>query len=241
MPANDEQNVLLDAPLVPDPYAAEEMGPADAEAIADENLKGSRLLLVRRAVEPVDIAGVPGGAVELVCTFQPAPGSRFASARLLLKLTGPQGVRIADLEPRQVREQEPVKFVLDRKGKLGLKVLKAEAGAEAGVRMEYAVYHCAVTGSGQATPLARWDFTENPHRKDGLGAEQSLALTLPVTGRVTGTVSVTARLIRPGLRGALEAVRDLILGPGPDRHYPIHFDIPQAQEPHGLFRFLRLG
>jgi hypothetical protein len=237
-----EDIFLIDAPLVPDPDASEEMGPGDAEAIADEDIKGCRLLLVRRAVEPVDLEGTPGGAIELACTFQPAAGARFKSARLVLRLTEPPGVLIADIAPRNAPEKEPVKFALDTKGKLSLKYLGLEAGAEAGTRKEYAVYHCAVLGSGEATPTARWDFAENPHKKDGLGHEHALALTLPIMGMVSGTVSVAARLARLGLPGKLEAIRDLILGPRlSERRYPITFDIPKAQPASGLFRFLRLA
>ena len=49
MTMNGEETLLIDSPLVPDPDADEEMGSTDVEAIADEDLKGSRLLLVRRA------------------------------------------------------------------------------------------------------------------------------------------------------------------------------------------------
>lgn len=75
-------------PLEADPDATAELGPADEEASADEALKGSRLLLVRQAIEAVDFDGNPGGAVQLACTFQfqPAENCRFASARLVLKL-----------------------------------------------------------------------------------------------------------------------------------------------------------
>ena len=236
----NEDILLIEAPLVPDPDASEEMGPGNAEGIADEYIKGCRLLLVRRAVEQVDLEGTPGGAIELICTFQPAAGARFKSARLVLSLTEPAGVVIADIAPRNAPENEPVKFVLDTKGKLSLKYLGVDAGAEAGTRKEFAVYHCSVLASGEATPTARWDFAENPYKKDGLGHEHALALTLPVVGKVSGTVSVAARLARLGLPGNLEMVRDLILGPKlSERRSPISFDIPEPRPPSGLFRFLR--
>lgn len=237
---SQDESVLVDAALVPDPDAGEELGPTDVEAIADEELKGSRLLLVRRAVEPVDLGGTPGGAVEFACTFQPGRGTRFTWARLLLRLKSPEGVRIVDLAPREVRENEPVRFTLDRSGKLSLSYQVVEAGLEAGRQKEFSVYQCSVHGSGEGTALARWDFNESPHRKDGIGREQPLALTLPVTGRVTGTVSVSARCVRQGLRGSIEALRDMILGGPDEQHYPISFEIPESPPPTGLARFLRL-
>lgn len=235
-----EQDVLIDSPLEPDRDATEELGPADVQPIADEDLKGSRLLLVRRAIEAVDIDGCPGGAVELACTFQPAENYRFASARLVLKLTTPAGVRFVDVQPVEVPEDEPVKFVLDRKGKLSLKYWNIKGGSEAGVRIEYETYHCVVTGAGQGTQLARWDFKENPHRRDGLRAAHALAFTVLSVGTVTGEVIVTARLARPGLAGAVDAIRDLILGSREGQHYSVHFDIPAMKATPGLLRFLRV-
>lgn len=91
---NEEETLLIDAPLVPDPDAEEEMGPGDLEPIADEDLRGSRLLLVRRAIEPIDLEGTPGGVVQLACTFQPAQGTRFTFAQFRLRLVIPAGIRI---------------------------------------------------------------------------------------------------------------------------------------------------
>ena len=222
---NDE--ILIDAPLVPDADADEEMGPGGAEAIADEDLRGSRFLLVRRAVEAIDISGTPGGAIKFACTFHAAPGTRFVEARLVLRLREPPGVNIHDLAPREVRENEPVRFKIDEKGKLSLGYAKvgAELGQESGTSAEFAVYHCAVKGSGANTTLARWDFIENPHKQDGLGHEQVLALTIPATGQVAGSINVSARLVRPGLKGTWDAIREMVIGEQ-ERNYPVAFTIP---------------
>jgi hypothetical protein len=228
MNQQEQEQTLIDVPLVPDPDADEELGPGDAKAIADEDLKGTRLLIVRRAIEPIHINGTPGGMVTLVSTFQPAPHTRFIWARLLIRLTSPQRAKIVDLAPREVRENEPVRFTINDKGKLGIEYKMAKAGVESGVQKEFSSYHCTVQGSGESTAVARWDFKENPHRKDGLGSEQILVLTLPVTGIVTATVSLSARLAHPGLRGSIETLRDLILGPDV-RHYPIGFKISDAK------------
>jgi hypothetical protein len=54
-------------------------------------------------------------------------------------------------------------------------------------------------------------------------------------------VLVSARLVRSGLRGSVEAVRDLILGPRPNqRTYPVSFEIPTKLSPGGLARLLRM-
>lgn len=240
---DEEETLLIDAPLVPDPDADEELGSADIDAIADEDLKGSRLLLVRRASEPIDMEGIPGGVVQLACTFQPGQGARFTFAQFRLRLVTPDGIRIVDLAPRSLDDPNPVEVTLNRKGQLGVTGLPVpiEPSVEIGTSKKYARYHCRVLGAGAGTNLARWDFKENPDRRDGIGPEQVLTLTLPVTGRVTGSVIVSARLVRPGLRGSIESIRDMILGPKPnERFYPIAFEIPATPAPHGLARFLRL-
>lgn len=243
MTTNEEETLLIDAPLVPDPDADEELGSTDVEAIADEDLRGSRLLLVRRASEPIDLEGTPGGLVQLACTFQPGQGTRFTSAQFRLRLVTPDGIRIVDLAPRSLDDPNPVEVTLNRKGQLGLTshTVPIEPIVEIGLSKKYVRYHCQVQGSGEGTSLARWDFMENPDRRDGIGQEQVLTLTLPVTGQVTGSVIVSARLARSGLRSSIEAIRDMILGAQPnERSYPITFEIPETPSPNGPARFLRL-
>lgn len=109
-------------------------------------------------------------------------------------------------------------------------------------KRKYVRYHCNVQGSGEGTNLARWDFHENADRRDGIGREQVLTLTLPVTGPVTGEVIVSARLARKGIGGAIDAIRDLILGPrAGERSYPVAFEIPaKPSSSSALERFFRL-
>jgi hypothetical protein len=243
MTRQEQEGLLLDAPLVPDPDADEELGATDIEAIADEDLKGCRLLLVRRAIEPIDLESTPGGVVQLACTFQPSHGMRFICAQLRLRLLTPAGIRIMDLEPRSLDDPNPVEFTLNRKGQIGVSSLPVpiEPSVEISSSKKYDMYHCRVQGAGEGTNLARWDFRENPDRRDGLGSEQVLALTLAVTGRVTGSVIVSARLARSGLGGSIEAIRDMVLGSRPyERSYPITFEIPETPSPNGLARFFRL-
>lgn len=240
---SEQEMLLADVPLVADPEANEELGAADIKAIADEDLKGSRLLLVRRVVEPIDLEGTPGGVVQLVCTFQPAEGARFSSAQFRLRLLSPAGLRVVDLAPRSLDDEHPVEFTVDRKGKLGINIpsVPIEPGVEIGTSKKYVKYHCSVQGSGEGTSLVRWDFRENSDRGDGIGREQVLTLTLPVIGSVTGSVIVSARLVRSGLRSRIEAVRDMIVGAGPDeRSYPIAFDIPKIPSPGRLIQFFKL-
>lgn len=217
--------VLVDAPLVPNPDAGHEMGP-DSATIGDADLRGSRMLLVREQVAGGEYDGRPYGVIKLVCTFHPAPGTRFSWARVALQLDTPPGVRILDLVPRDARDGEPVQRILVDRRRLGLRT--PQAGAETSSRTEFAVYHCAVQGSGISTPNARWDFTENPFRKDGLAGDHVLELTVPSWGRVSGTLTASARLVRDGL---VQRVRDLMLSRPDERRYMVSFHIP-APSPH---------
>ena len=163
---------------------------------------------------------------------------RFTWAQLVLRLTTPEHSLFIDVAPRNVREGEPVRFTVDVKGKLGLKYTPVEVSGEGEEKTEFAVYHCAVQGSGSGTALARWDFRENPHARNGLGQDQSLTLTLPVTGNVSADVRVATRVVRSGLTGTIEGIRDLILRPDPKR-YSISFEIPELQKRSAWTRFLR--
>lgn len=222
----DETQLLIDAPLVADADADEELGPGDASAIADEDLQGSRLLLALKSVTPIKIDEQPGGMVEMVCTFQPGYNTRFTWARLTVLLKQPEGIQIVDLAPREIQDPQPVKITVDSKGSLGLNRAPAEVSLEKTVKKEYAAYSCSVRGSGASTAKARWDFTENSHRQDGLGTEQALALTLQTTGPVSGIVLINARLARTGVGGALLAVRDVVLG-ARQRDHAFAVEIPE--------------
>jgi hypothetical protein len=216
--------VLVDAALVPNPDAGQELGP-ESETIGDADLRGSRLLVVREEVAGAEYEGQPYGVVKLVCVFHPAEGARFSWARLTLQLDAPPGVRVLDLTPREARGAgggEPVQRILTDRRRFGLRV--PQAGTETGSRTEFAVYHCSVQGSGISTPNVRWTFEENPHREEGIGREQVLELTLPGWGRFGGTLTASARLVRGGL---VRRIRDLVLARGAhQRRYPISFVIP---------------
>lgn len=232
------EETILDASFIADPDADEEMGTDGPEAIADEDLKGSRLLLVKRVIEPIDIDGAAGGVVQFACAFQPAAGTRFVSAQLRLRLKTPQGTKIIDLAPRSVDDPHPVEFTLNKKGQLGIKYLSVEPGGEIGSSKKFVKYHCKIQGTGEGTSLARWDFKENPDSKAGIGPDQVLTVTLPVTGKVSAEVIVSARLVKTGVKGKLEAIRDLILGTRPgERYYPVSFEVPEQVIGNGVSWF----
>jgi len=236
-----DEDVLLQAPLTPDAFADGELEGSGLERIADEDLRGSRLLLLRRAVEHLELPGSSGGALQIACTFHPAPGCRFTWARISMHFTTPSGLQILDVAPRETREREAVQLTVDRTGKLGIKTHGVEASAKSGTQAEFAVYHCAIQGSGEGTDHALWDLTENAHRKDGVGREQLLAVTLPGAGVITAALSVNARLVRSGVAGKFDAVRDLILGRRDAAlNYTLAFTIPEKPPATGLSRFLRL-
>jgi len=238
-----DEATLFEAPLVPDPDADEELGPGgpgDGERLADEDVKGSRILLVRRAIEPVDLNSGAGAAAALACTFHAAPGARFSFARVQVDLSSPAGAVFLDIAPKEVRANEAVQFTVAREGKIGISYAGAEAGASTGQERTFTVYPCLVRGSGATSTRALWDLRENQHSADGIGHEQVLVLTLGVVGAVEADILINARLIRPGLPGRLDAIRDMILGPavGSGPRAKLRFEIPEAAPKKRFFGLL---
>ena len=239
--ADGDALVLIDAPFMPDPVADREMGNDASEQIADEWLRDCRLTIVRRVIEPITLPQGPGGVVRFACTFQPGstPNLRFGSAQISLRLNTPADVTISALQPQSIVDEQPVEFTLETTGKLGLKGFTHLPGVETGIDqktgMKYASYHCRVTGSGESSRMARWILVEDPIRKDGIGNTVELAVTLPVTGEVTASLSVSARLLQTGLAGDLERFRNLILRRHPqERTYPITMIIAAVPQQKSL-------
>jgi hypothetical protein len=181
----EQDDLLIDAKLIADPEADEEMSSSDAEQLTDEEIYGSRLLLVKRAVEAIDSDGESGGAIQISCEFHPAENTRFSWAQVSLTLESPAEAKFISVQPDVVSDAAPVNFQISRNGKLTLGY-PDYAGIEAGgeKQKQYAIYHNLVRGSGEGTAKAIWTFTENPHTQAGLGQKNILAITVPVTGTV---------------------------------------------------------
>jgi hypothetical protein len=231
-----DEEVLLEAELVPDPDEAQEMGSQVPQLIGDQELRGCRFLLVRRTAEPFKTDSLKGLAVELACTFQPAPNTRFSWAQIVLNLVQPTDANFLDVGPEAVRESEPVRFTFDSKGKLGVKYVPLSAEMEESAKQEFSVYHCDIQGSGASTKKARWDFRENPHTLQGLGRNQSLTFLLPEAPHFAFQASMSARIVRGGLNGVIESARSLISGPNV-ASYAVELDFP-APQPSRIARFL---
>lgn len=217
---------LLDVDLIPDADADNELGSARTK-FAEEDVEGSRFLLVCRSVEPVMIEGKPGAVIHLLSTFHAAPGARYSTAEISIRLLQPEGVIIVDLSPRDAHQGDAVKITLGENGKFTTSPLPMAFSVEGAenITKEYTIFPSQITGSGEGTSKARWTFYENPQHKSGIGHEQLLSVSLQAAGTITGTVRVAARLIRPGLDGHMDSLRDLIFGT-PGSLYPVSFAIP---------------
>jgi len=229
---------LIDSALYPDVLADQEMGMPGAlpgwdgnlpEGITNQEIHDCRMQLVLREAMPLPLGESTGGTIELGCTFQPAAGLRFISARLTITLDQPEGVRIIDVAP-QASHSEPVWITLDRSGQLGLSLHGAELGAGAHKHISYQHYHCEIRGSGADIYPARWDFSEDPNKRDGLANDHALFLTLANSGTIRGRVTLSGEVERPGLMGVRDrVVRWLRLGTTPEAPYvPLKFEIPSG-------------
>lgn len=238
------EDLLLDADLVPDPYADSELGPAEAQPIADTALAGARIQLVRTALERVDLDDGAGAALALAAVFHAPPAARFSFGEIRWKLLSPAEAVFLDVAPVSAPDGTPVTFTIGRSGKLGLSAAEgvpvapnAELAAE--TKKQFTVYHCAVKASGAASRRALWTLAENPDTQQGIGHSTQLAVTLRGSGEINAEVLVSARLIKPGVAGRLAEIRDLILGPAlSDRPtHRIRFAVPAASgQRSGWFR-----
>jgi hypothetical protein len=225
---------LIDSALQSDPLADQEMGapvPREdgslPERIAESDIRDCRMLLTLIETEPLKLSNVAGGAVGFECSFQPAAGLRFLNARLTLTLEAPQGIRIVDLAPTEVHGGA-VSVTRNRGGQFEVKgpFMAAQLQNERGV--QYLDYHCLVYGSGSGTPLARWDFVEDPDRQGGLAKRHALFLTLAAQGSIHGRATLSGEVERPGLLGVGDRLtRWFRLEASPQGpHQPFQFEIP---------------
>jgi hypothetical protein len=218
-------DTLIDAALVRDPDLLQEMGAAPS-AIADSDIKGCRLLIVRRGIEPIEAAGEPGGLIELAVSFQPTDRVRFTWAQIVIVLAKPEGTIFVDLAPTTTMNGE-IKYAVETSGKLSASFKPAGIDASHGTKVtaKFVSSHCGVHGTGAGTTKARWEFTEDPQRQEGLGHEQTLLATVGRTGHIRGNVSVYAKIVRPGLLGDVDRATYLVLGPD-EHHAGLILDIP---------------
>jgi hypothetical protein len=206
-----DRTVLLDAQLVPDPDAAAEMGVAPAQLLTDDDIAGSRILIVKRDRGLKGRRAGGGAMLEIECSFHPAPGTRFISARVTVKIIDPRDAAFLDIAPKEIKDPVKVEYSCEPDGKitLDLGMLSIEPSLAAHTKLEYDSYICRVKGSGETTQRAIWDFEEDQNLKVGIGLNQALAMTVPSAHAVNGELNVSATLARNGVIGV---VRDLVLG-----------------------------
>lgn len=223
--SNDD--ILLDAELFGDPDANELLGPSDdTEVLTDKEIRGCRLTLVRQKVHKVDLGRGAFGAIEIECSLLPAPGLRFASAAVIVKLEQPTNANFVDIAPTRVTRPGKMRFAFDAGAKLiditedmgvGRLVLKASR--------EVDYEHCHVQGGGSGSRRVEWRFVEDDQAQKGILSPQALIMTVPVTGLVHCTVGFKAKIKRGGKSGA---VRDLLFGRNvADRWRKLVVEIPQ--------------
>ncbi len=236
-----DENLLIDIPFVPNPDAEKEMSANDAEQLADEDIRGSRFLLVKRVVETIDINGKNGGAIQISCEFQPAENTRFTWGRVALTLVSPENVKLISVQPEIVRDSNPVNFKVDQNGKITLGY-PDYAGAEAGAgkQKEFVVYDNLVQGTGEGTNKAVWIFKENTG-KSGLMPKNILSFSVPVTGEVKVMLSANCRIARRGIDGLADKIRDLIIQPPEPqlRQLTFHIQPEKENKTWSFFDFIR--
>jgi hypothetical protein len=229
---------LLEIALDPDPVADAELGPGDESLMTDDEVAGSRLIIVRRAVEPIDPASGKGGVLGLGCTFHAAAGARYIFAQVRVDLISPAGAVFADIAPRHVTADDAVKITVKRNGELSLGREPVKAGVGGACEIESVYYPSLVEGSGGHARYALWRMRENGETRQGIGLDHFLAMTVPEAGDYEAEVTVTAQLARSGLAGIADAFRALTGRPTqqvlPAR---FRFSVPRARSRQSWFTF----
>jgi hypothetical protein len=231
---------LVDEPLVADPEADRELGRGDSsvEALSDEDIAGARFLLTRRAIERVEQDTFEGLAVALDANFQAPPGARFTDATVRMLLTSPDEARFEDVGPVTDPNPHPVKVSITRGGKVSLSVGEvAEAELSAEKIIEFTKYTCRIQGLGAGTQRATWKLEEDIRTRDGIGRVNRLMVTLPGEGPFVADLLLRCQIRRPGIAGAVDRVRELVLGPrlNHERRREIRLQAPPKEERKGWF------
>jgi hypothetical protein len=239
---SDPGETLLDLPLVADPHADSELGagPSKAELLSDDEIRGARFQLVRRTIERVEAGGTKGLAVAMDAYFHPAPGTRFTDAVLRINLSAPAGAVFADVAPEDMRDPEPVRFKITRNAALKITVSKLEGSARAEREMEYVRYASRIVAIGAGGPRAMWTFAENERTGEPIGPVNRLVVTLAGDGPFDASTLMSCQLVRRGLGGLADRVRELILGPQLKLGVSTTFRIeaPQERKSSGWFDWL---
>lgn len=224
---------LLKEALVADTDAETELavsGPP-AQLLTDDEIGGAEFRLIRRGVERVSGDGWNGVAVALDAVFHPAPDTHFADAEVVISLVGPQGAVFADVEPSEIKDDQPVKYSISRNGSISFKRFDVDAKLGRDDKVEYSVYHCIIRGTGEPTAKARWTFEQNKATQQGLGLSNRLVMTMAGSGPFLAEALIQARLVRAG---PLEKFREMCFGPrretGRKRSFRIEAPPQEKQE-----------
>lgn len=211
--------VLVDAPLVPDTDADSELNQEAVSLIADEEIREARFILRRTAIEPVTLDGAQGAFASFVCTFHgTSKGARFTSARIHLVLNAPKNAVVVNVEPTlDAVEEVIIEYSVEEK--LNVKIV--DAGSTTKHRV--ATYTARVKSSGEGTRRACWTLEEG--HQTGIPHETTLLCTLVPTGQLSVRAIISARIEKRGVGGALQAARNLLLGPY-ERQYQFTLDVP---------------
>ncbi|WP_428929649.1 hypothetical protein [Marinibacterium sp. SX1] len=224
----------IELELYPDEAEHSELRGGGDQLIADEDIGRSRVLIRQLAAERLPKSAGKGGVVAFDVTFHADRGNRFESARLVLSITSPKDAVFIDCQPRETVTND-VEISIDENGKMQLGVPKVFSG-EAGVarKVNFALRHRVLRGSGAGTSNVIWDFAEDPERKDGILHQVNLAVTLPIGGTVDCSLSIIARLAQPGLDGRLKRFRRMIFG---DHKYAFSIELPSQPPDQSKFWF----
>lgn len=235
------EDVLFEEELVVDPVAKQELSTVSGpEALTEDQLRGARFRLVKLGAERKVLNGLPCLAVALRAELLAPANGRFTDADVELKLTGPDGARLGDVAPTDVRPNTAVDHEISHGGKITAKPGEIVGQIGASHKMTFTTYTCHVQGIGIGGTQATWRLEEDPNVKRSFGTSNPLFVTFLGDGPFETTVQMRCALRTEGLRGIGESIVEFVLGTTlePGKKRTVTFDAPSAQEKSSWFSWM---
>lgn len=202
--------IVFDELLTPDRDADEELSfDSDIRTLSDSEIAGARFQL------NCETSSKESGTMlaQLKATFQPPSHLRVSYAVLKVTIKKPDSAFFQRVGPAEVREEDPVKVSRESSQKFSPKFVE-KGSSEVSTALRY---HLPVTGSGDNSPRAIWQFRENEIVDSGIPTKTELELVIASDGPITCEMVLMCRIVRRGAAGAVDGMRDLIIGPRPNK------------------------
>ncbi|MEM7662858.1 MAG: hypothetical protein AAF292_11465 [Pseudomonadota bacterium] len=232
-------DVLFSGEFEPDPDEPNELSGQAKVLLADEKLKGARLMIRQLDAQSGEYNGQPVTATAFEAEFHPAPTTRFAHVSIMLEFLSPKHTKVLDLVPKYVDDIAPRTIEITRRGDLGLEFVPINVAIGTEHRTAFEVIPTISQASGELSSEVQWTF-KAASQVEELPRQSTLGVMLSGSGPFKVRLEATAGVVSTGLAGAAQAGRDLIIGPPGKRMIRNVFEFPRLiqQKKKGLLTWI---